>query len=87
MESTKSIKINIALSLHQQFESAANALKARGVKISFIEFSDFLNQLLTTEHIDEFIDMHTPIEHKIKEALLDQSKREAIEKILQAKKK
>ena len=46
MESTKSIKINIALSLHQQFESAANALKARGVKISFIEFSDFqINKL------------------------------------------
>lgn len=83
----KPLKLMVSVGLNDVFLKVQDSLMSRGVEIGFLEFSNFLTTLITQDKIDEFIDQMTPLEFKFKEALLDPSKREALEKLLNTKKK
>ena len=62
-------------------------MKSRGYNLSHSEFIDDLLSIVSQEKLDDIVDQKTPLEYKIKEALLDPQKRDALEKLVSNKKK
>lgn len=87
MEETKLPKIKVSTHFINVYEKIAATLKNRNYNLSHSEFIDELIELVSPEKIEEFIETKTPLEFKIKEALSDPQKREALEKLVSNKKR
>lgn len=82
----KEIKARISSKAYAKFEAIQEELKKRGN--TQIQFSDFLDEVFLTieDHFfAQFLEKHTPLEHKIEQLIKDPSMREDLEKLLAKK--
>lgn len=78
----KGKKITVSEGLYTIFEKLEKTLKLRGRDVSFMDFSAAIETKITEKMIEEFVEAHTPLDYRLKEATLDPSKCEALEKFL-----
>lgn len=87
MEEVKNQKIKVSHQFIEVYDKISSQLKSRGYNLSHSEFIDDLLSIVSQEKLDDIVDQKTPLEYKIKEALLDPQKRDALEKLVSNKKK
>lgn len=74
-------RVKLAKVTHERFEKVQLELKKRGVEV--FTASDYIQYILDNTEIDnKLIEQFTPLEYKLKKALLDENLRKKLEKLV-----
>lgn len=80
-EEEQRFRIKLKSHLCQRFQKVQESLKERGV--NDFTLSDYLNFVIEkADHDNQIIESFTPLEFRVKKALLDENLRKRIEKII-----